>query len=230
MSPAKNTVCLVVTASNFTTFMQRLRKAQSTSNFVELRIDTIERVTVQHLQEMAQTLTAKAIVTCRPVKHGGHFTGSTGDQNQLLQAANDLGFDYIDIDIAIANEIHINDQRCQSIVSYHDFNHTPTIAKLTQLQHPKADILKIATHCNSPQDAKRLLTLLLNKPMDKKMIVLGMGAAGKITRLLAPLLGGYLTFASLDDVTNELGYIPYEQLMEFYNRTEQFIGNFQTRL
>jgi 3-dehydroquinate dehydratase-1 len=48
------------------------------------------------------------------------------------------------------------------------------------------------------------------------MIVLGMGDKGKITRVLQPYLGGYLTFASLDGSNSAPGQIDYNDLEKLY--------------
>lgn len=57
------------------------------------------------------------------------------------------------------------------------------------------------------------------------MIVLGMGNHGKITRLLAPLLGGYLTFASLDEVKSVSGQITYQLMNNFYHNLQEILDH-----
>ena len=56
-----------------------------------------------------------------------------------------------------------------------------------------ADIAKIACMANGEDDAARLLGLLDRK---RRLIVIGMGEKGKITRVAAPLLGSEIAYAS----------------------------------
>ncbi len=220
----KDRICLVVSASTFSEFMLLFERAQKSSQLLELRIDCINDINPQHLAHIAERLTVTAIVTCRSQQHGGRFNGSMAAQNALLQAANDLGFHFIDVDLAIAEKIHIQHRRCKLIVSHHDFHQTPTNALLHRIKEKMrclhADIFKIATLCHSEHDARRLLAFLLAKAPHEEMIVLGMGQYGKITRLLAPLCGAYLTFASQDNQLAALGHAPYQQLLDFYSKFE----------
>lgn len=224
MKNFQNSVCLVVEASDFTDFFRQLEQAQLCCQLLELRIDALANISIEKLQQLADILTVKAIVTCRSKLHGGRFAGSVAEQNKLLQAANDSGFHYIDVDLSIADQIQINDKRCMKIISYHNFDMTPEIQDLKlvvqRMRELDGDIFKIATMCHALQDAMRLLKFLLAKPDDESMIVLGMGLEGKITRLLSPLLGGYLTFASSEDRMLSLGQIPYQALQSFYSGFE----------
>ena len=67
---------------------------------------------------------------------------------------------------------------------------------LTWCFESKADIAKIACKAHSPEDAARLLALY---SFGRPLISIGMGDAGKITRIAAPLLGAPFTYASAED-------------------------------
>jgi 3-dehydroquinate dehydratase-1 len=56
-----------------------------------------------------------------------------------------------------------------------------------------ADVAKIACRVYSPADAARLLSLY---NISGRKVVLGMGKAGRITRVAATLLGAEFTYAS----------------------------------
>ena len=83
------------------------------------------------------------------------------------------------------------------MISHHDFEKTPTRAELEYIIrwcsecHP--DIIKIACMVHSARDNARLLGLL---DTDQPMLVVGMGAQGQITRVVAPLIGSFATFAA----------------------------------
>ena len=86
------------------------------------------------------------------------------------------------------------------ILSFHNFEKTPEIKELKllidRMREYNVEVLKIATMINKTQDIKNLFQILLNKKKNEKMIVVGMGKKGQITRILGPLLGSFSTFAS----------------------------------
>ena len=91
-----------------------------------------------------------------------------------------------------------------------------------------ADILKFAIHCNNDQDAKSLYSLLNNNINNNKPIILiGMGTCGKITRVISPILGGYLTFAMLKEQENRKyiapGQIEITELKLLYKKINNII-------
>lgn len=124
---------------------------------------------------------------------------------EILKTAIRYGASYIDIEVE-NNDVYKNELKktaslsgCKTIVSYHDYDKTPVMRELEQLIswcfEGGADIAKIACQVNSKSDAARLLSLYSS---GKPIISIGMGEAGKITRIAAPLLGAPFTYASLD--------------------------------
>ena len=83
------------------------------------------------------------------------------------------------------------------------------------------DIVKIACKVNSNRDNARLMSLLDN---DMKMIVLGMGEKGKITRLFSILLGGFCSFAAVDSKRRTAeGQFTVDELNDYIKRLD-FVG------
>ncbi|VVB98403.1 3-dehydroquinate dehydratase [uncultured archaeon] len=161
----------------------------------EIRLDAMD-VSEKDVEKIFQQK-ARLIATCRP------GSKSEGKRKSLLLAAIDAGAAYVDVEVdasdAYKNEIAkgAKARNCKIIVSYHNYEKTPGRAELDQIVgwcfESGADIAKIACKSNSDADNARLLGLL---DTDRKMIVIGMGEKGKITRIAAPLLGSELTFAS----------------------------------
>ncbi|MCX5807634.1 MAG: type I 3-dehydroquinate dehydratase [Proteobacteria bacterium] len=141
------------------------------------------------------------VATCRP--------GTLDDQKRkaYLIAAIEAGAKYVDIevesDIAFKRDIleKAGSKGCKVIVSFHDFEQTPANVKLRQIAalcfSEGADIAKIACKANSVMDSARLLGLPGQEDFKDRLIVVGMGKEGKITRIVAPLLGSLFTYASL---------------------------------
>ena len=85
------------------------------------------------------------------------------------------------------------------IASFHDFQKTPTSARLQalvkQASDAGADVLKIATHTNTPGDVARLLDLLEKTPLP--LAVMGMGPLGMASRVMLAAAGSVLNYGWL---------------------------------
>ncbi|AAO91559.1 type I 3-dehydroquinate dehydratase [Coxiella burnetii] len=215
-------ICVVVIGKTLEEFLSQLEAAQTAVDFVELRIDYLEQINPNWVRIIKNHTHKKAILCCRARADGGKFLGTPEAQQEILQAGNDLGFDYLDIDLPVANKISIHEKKAKIIISYHNFLHTPPITELNFLLENmrlfNPDVFKFATKSEQYEDVKTLFKLLINKKNNENMIVLGMGEQGKIIRLLSPLLGGYLTFSSINGAISAPGQIDFKTMQDFYQR------------
>ena len=85
------------------------------------------------------------------------------------------------------------------IASFHDFQKTPSSARLQalvkQATDAGSDVLKIATHTNTPGDVARLLDLLETAPLP--LAVMGMGPLGMASRVMLAAAGSALNYGWL---------------------------------
>jgi len=215
-------ICTVVIGKNLKEFLNQLRKTQQVSDMVELRVDYIEDLKISDLEIIKNQVKKEAIFTCRHKKEGGRFVGSEKERIKILERAIELGFNFVDVELSTFSKVKfLNVKGQQSIVcSWHDFKKTPSLSKLKkirdEMRKTKVDICKIVTMVNFEEDVRRLMLLLLSKKQNEKMIVLGMGEKGKILRILSPLLGGYLTFASIGKAKSAPGQIDITELKNIY--------------
>ncbi len=207
-------ICVAISDKNPENCLAVLDKVE----MAEIRIDLTE-FGVKEIEKVFAHSTP-AIATCRPDKMG------KARQLELLSAAIRSGAKYVDIEIeaeaaqrdALIKVAHENG--CKVIISYHNFEETPGLKELYQIvdrcYELGADVAKLATMAKTRQDSARLLSLY---SIDKPLIALGMGEAGKITRLMAPLLGAEFTFAAMDEGTATApGQIPYTHLKKTLDR------------
>jgi 3-dehydroquinate dehydratase I len=162
----------------------------------EIRIDLM-RLTVEDVGRLFCSH-PNLIATCRP----GVF--SDDERMRRLFVAVESGAAYADVELdsgeAYREEIVAKAQAhgCQVIISHHDFQKTPPGKELLDIVSAcfdvGADIAKIACLVHSPRDNARLLGLL---DSHRKIVVVGMGQMGTVTRIMAPLLGSPFTYASL---------------------------------
>lgn len=108
------------------------------------------------------------------------------------------------------------------IASYHNYETTPPDEQLTaiveEMKQLRADICKLATYCQTPTDALRLMMLGQQLSAHKeKHIVLGMGPYGTLTRVYGTLWGNEMIFAPQDpSQASAPGQLTYEQLQRMF--------------
>ena len=116
------------------------------------------------------------------------------------------------IDIGIDNDENFRqqlveaaqEQECQVILSYHNYDLTPPLNHLKEIISDcfvsGADICKVACQALSQADAARLLSLYDQPQIEPEtLIAFGMGEIGKITRIAGPLLAAPFTYAAFSD-------------------------------
>jgi 3-dehydroquinate dehydratase-1 len=85
------------------------------------------------------------------------------------------------------------------IASFHDFKKTPSTARLEALLKKAADagadVLKLATHTDTPGDVARLLDLFEKAPLP--LAVMGMGPLGMASRVMLAAAGSALNYGWL---------------------------------
>jgi 3-dehydroquinate dehydratase-1 len=123
----------------------------------------------------------------------------------MLKAAIDAGCGYVDLEIdascAFLDALipYAKAKGCKVILSYHDFEATPSedTLRLTVIEALAcgADLVKIAALVHTPQDAARLLALYAHYT---GIVAFGMGERGRFTRLAALRLGAPFMYVSPD--------------------------------
>jgi len=185
-------ICVSLAELNFAACREALESVEC----AEIRLDK----TRFSQEEIAALFAQKPVLiaTCRP----GPFT--LDQCREKLATAIKAGTGYVDIEVDAEETFreYLTDlarkNDCGIILSYHNFKETPSLEFLQQILEDcfsrGADIAKIACQVRSLNDSARLLSLY---DTDRKIIALGMGEEGRITRIVAPLLGAPFTYAAL---------------------------------
>lgn len=195
-------------------------KALEGLELAEIRMDAFEpnelsQVNIRRI--FSQPL--RLIATCRP--------GIRGEEHRrdALMDAIESGAAYVDIEVesddGLKSDIaaKARGKGCKVIVSYHNYKKTPPSEELRQIVEwcfqSGADIAKISCMAHSEKDNARLLGLL---DLGRPLIVIGMGDRGRLTRVVAPLLGAVFTYASTsmgtETAPGQIDKARLEKLME----------------
>ncbi|MHC4745215.1 MAG: shikimate dehydrogenase [Planctomycetota bacterium] len=185
------------------------------AEILELRTDYIENLDVDIARDLVYEVKNKhsealpIIVTCRDKRQGGVADYPLRLRIDVLIAAAEAGADFIDFEYdnfldpesqACIGRVLSQNPKTRLILSAHDFK-----GKFADIDALYSDILsacptaipKLVYTANHINDCFGAFDLLKGAKGDA--IVLCMGEAGMISRILAGKLGSFLTFASIDD-------------------------------
>ncbi len=196
-------ICVPVVEPTVNRARGRYQRAARKGLWTEVRLDFLEAPTPD-LQKLFRSLPGPVIATNRLAAEGGRWTGTEADRLDYLSRALDLGVTCLDVELAadagFRREIGERRGKTRLILSWHDFAGTPEAARLEmvleEMLASEADVVKMVSLANDPADNLRMLSLIPRaRAQGKDVIAFCMGPLGKWSRMAAPLLGSWLTFA-----------------------------------
>ncbi len=211
----KPKICGVITAAD----QSAIAAAEPLADLFEIRIDLIGEA----WPEVARTLKKPWIATNRVASEGGKWQGAETQRKEELLKALDMGVSIIDLELAtpgLAKIVQAIKKKVRCLISHHDFTGTPSFDELKEIIRRQvaagADICKVATTASSIDDSLTLLRLYDEFP-GQKLVAFGMGEAGILSRVLAPLAGAEFTYASLETGKQSApGQLNINQLAQIY--------------
>lgn len=203
-------ICIPITAAGEREALGAIRKSATLAEFIELRMDLIRGGDLQTLLAECRRSSSAVRIMVTNRRRGETAQAVEKQRIALLEEAVLLGADGVDLELdtpAVLRErlrraIRKQGNHTSLIISHHDFVGTPSGRVLQGLVRAciraGADIVKIVTTARSSADNLNVLSLIpYGRSKGKEMIAFCMGEEGVISRIASPLLGGYLTFASL---------------------------------
>ncbi|AKB73303.1 3-dehydroquinate dehydratase I [Methanosarcina lacustris Z-7289] len=193
--------------------------AEKGADILEIRLDLLRIRDLERAAEIIKKIKSEAgipvIATNRSSAEGGKWEGTEEDRTGLLTGLLNYPFsleegpDAVDIELSASREERnkvikvAKDHGKTVIVSSHDFSKTPSPqemkAILEEMFLAGADIAKLAVMPQSMEDVLNLLRVTLDfRNAGKSVCTIAMGKPGKHTRVVAPLYGSVLTYASVE--------------------------------
>jgi 3-dehydroquinate dehydratase type I len=197
-------ICVPISARNTGGAIEKIARANPVADVLEFRLDLMESFC---LEEMIRSSQKPVIATYRSVDQGGKGTAGFRTRSDYLMSAIDAGAAMVDVECTMPpgfrQEFFQPQRAFKVILSSHFVDGTPDRPFLEQtlenLASAGPDIVKIVTKAGAPEDNLRVLNLLPKaRDLDIKLIAFCMGSMGRLSRIASSLLGGYLTFASLE--------------------------------
>lgn len=204
--------------------------AEMGADILEIRLDLLKITDADKaaklIQEIKSEIKLPVMVTNRSSLEGGKWQGKEEERIKLLLDLFALGNGPDALDIELSADKKERDKLVKEaknhgktvIISFHDFSKTPSVQEmktiLNEVFMAGADIAKLAVMPNSMRDVLELLGLALDfQEMNKPICTISMGAPGKHTRVIAPLYGSVLTYASVEDASSAApGQLPVAEV------------------
>ncbi len=211
--------CIPIIAKNTNDALDKIARAEPLADILELRLDMMDAF---ELHEIIQSAAKPVLVTYRSEKEGGRGAADYMTRVHFLKSAIEAGAGFVDVEHSLPldyrRELFQMGGPSKFILSKHLLTGTPSREMLgdilKKLAATGADMIKIVAQAGSWEDNFRILELI-PKAHDQKIRIIAfcMGPMGKMSRVFSCLMGGYLTFASLEAGEESAdGQIPINEL------------------
>lgn len=196
----KPMICAPIVEGESRSALQSAKKAIALgADILELRIDKLENPDPYEIQQLIIDINHPLIATNRIQSEGGFFSGSEEERISILIKAAKYA-DIVDIELQTDEKMRSKVVKASksTIISYHDFKKTPPFEELLNTVKKEKEIGDIAKFAVMPNNNKDTLTVLKVLSEVQNTIGIAMGDIGKYTRIVAPIFGSLITFASID--------------------------------
>ena len=199
-------ICVSILPKNNVEALSLIEKAEKAkADLIEVRLDCLE--ISRHLSDISASTKIPLIATNKLQSETGFFDGTDSERQQTILKAAKNGFEYVDVDLLSPKHKELISQLkmlgAKPIVSYHKFDGALNVSAMEKVLDEEiasgASICKIVTTAKQVEDTLPALSFVSFASRKAKLVCFCMGEHGKVSRLLSPVFGAFLTFASLDE-------------------------------
>ncbi len=213
----------VIKGPTFSSAKQQMKKALPYADAFEFRLDYFSSIDLEEVRKLKNSAKVPVLFTLRKNQQGGAFSKKEESRLHKLEELASLRPDFIDLEYDIPlgffQKIREKFPEVQIIVSYHNFEETPQdlFILLQEMEKPFFGVYKIACLANRPSDFLRMLHFVKKASQTRKIIGISMGEYGKPSRVLGPIVGNFLNYASIEKDGSVLHQISLQELHEIYH-------------
>ncbi len=211
----KPSICLSIVENN----PSAICEVEKDVDLFEVRLDIIG----DDWRRLVKVFTKPWIACNRSRDEGGWGDFDTGKRVEVLLEAGKAGAYIIDMEYAtagIAEKVPLVKKYSKCLISFHDLESTPPLSKLVKIVEGQinagADICKVVTKATKLEDNIIIFQLISLFP-GIRIAAFAMGEAGRLSRILSPLCGGYFTYACLEEgLEAAAGQISVREMKQIY--------------
>ena len=213
-----------ICASIINSDIEAIKAVEPLVELFEMRIDLIG----EGWQDIAQQLEKPWIACNRTKEEGGNWRESEARRKEELLKAIQLGAGIVDIELATPNlekVVPLVKKQAKCLLSFHNIKQTPPLENLKKVVKQQlaagADICKVVTCAQNAEDNLTILKLIPEFP-GVNIIAFAIGLIGLPSRILSPLVGGYLTYAAIEKGAQSApGQMTVNELHNLYQMVKQ---------
>lgn len=220
-------ICVSLAGPDAATMYSQVEPVLDRVDVVEIRLDSMIKADIYNCCSL---LHKPLLFTNRPLWEGGAFDGTEERRIAPLLEAVRQEVAYVDFELRADQWLRkrllaaMSLSPTRMVLSWHNFEDTPPQEELEDVlaQMVESDagtgkvVGKIVTTAHNPEDALRVLRLQEQaKAANFPLSCFCMGEPGRITRLATLYLGGFMTYACLNDAeATAPGQLSLEQLQQ----------------
>ena len=225
-----NKICVSLGTDNIIELKKLVSDSlSSNADYVEVRFDYFDKSKMNEVLEFVSDHKERAVFTCRAPNEGGKYTGTEVDRVTTLRRLAAFRPMFLDVEY---NTMTANDdlmdqfaaQNCDTLVSWHNFDLTPSTEELSTLMNKMKDYsanVKIVTTAKNTSDNLRVLKLYdAAEKANINLVTFCMGEHGVLSRVLCTYAGAPFTYASLTDAIAP-GQLTLKQMRSIYDALEK---------
>lgn len=213
-------VCLVLSGKTWEDNQEAINRYRNSIDLAELRADFLLDEDLKRLDDFPRNTDLPLVLTIRRKSDGGRFAGTEEERKRLYLRGIQGGYKLVDLESDSAYgdvEETCAEKGIRIIRSLHDFQGVPdNLADvLKKLPHRSGEIPKMAVMPYNTADTLAVFEAL-RSTRQKERILLGMGAWGFPTRVLAGKFSCFLTYCSPEGKSAAPGHIDPDTLQSIY--------------
>jgi 3-dehydroquinate dehydratase/shikimate dehydrogenase len=215
MSSGSQHICVVIGRTRHKMMQIEIHEAAKRgARLIELRLDFLAKA--PDFKRILERKPCAMIVTVRRPQDGGRWGGTEEERRMLLRQAIVAGFDWVDLETDVADEIR-RFKDVKRIISYHNMREVPPdLEKIHErMCQQDSDVVKIAVRAQQPADNLHVLKLV--QSAKKPTVGICMGDLGTPSRVLAARYGAPFTYAAFNKERGIApGILSFDELRKIY--------------
>lgn len=218
----KTRICVPILEKTYESALQSSKSSiEAGADLLELRIDFIENPDPDDVKNLIQEINFPLIATNRRKEENGFFKGSESERIEIILEAAKVA-EIVDIELGTDRDDlnQVLKTSTLSIVSYHDFEKTPVKDFLLEIVEKELKLGDMAKFAVMPKTMADTLTVLNVLSEVENTVGISMGDMGSYTRVVAPLFGSPITFASYEN-SSAPGQLDIKTTRNFINKLKK---------
>jgi 3-dehydroquinate dehydratase/shikimate dehydrogenase len=214
-APSHEGICVVIGRTRHKMMQIEIQEAAKRgARMIELRLDFLAKA--PDFKRLLADKPCPMVATVRRKQDGGRWAGTEEERLMLLRQAIVAGFDWVDLEIDIADKIR-RYKDVKRIISYHNLRELPSDYEkiYVNLCKQDPDVVKFTVTAQQPEDNVRVLDLLRNPPVPT--VAFCMGDLGVASRILTRRCGAPFTYAAFNKERGIApGLLSFDELRHVY--------------